>query len=300
MPAEHIPNKHPSSSRRKEIMLCSPFDERRLEKWNTRNMLVQPKLDGERCRAIINCETKTVDLYSSECNPIVSVPHIIEDLIHLADQSPSRILELDGELYNHDKNFELIHSIVSRKKNLHEDSEFIQFHIFDIVSTRANIVRAATLYDIFNHIAPPNNSLVRVPFVLAHNQDEILEHLSKYTNEGYEGIVIRHPIAPYERKRSLYAMKYKPHQSDIYEIVGCIEEKDKFGNPKGRLGAFVCVSNSEDQTIFSVGSGLTDQQREDYWARRDELIGYYLEVKYQSITPKHVPRFPVFISLCSP
>ena len=46
-----IPYEHPPSARRKGIMLCAPLEEKRLLRW-TPPYLVQPKLNGERCRAI--------------------------------------------------------------------------------------------------------------------------------------------------------------------------------------------------------------------------------------------------------
>ena len=56
------------------IMLCYPFETKRLEKWGNK-FLIQPKLDGDRCRAIFS-EYGAVTLYSSEGNIINSVPHI--------------------------------------------------------------------------------------------------------------------------------------------------------------------------------------------------------------------------------
>ena len=37
--------------KRTGIMLCYPFEEKRLNKWNP-PYIIQPKLDGERCRAV--------------------------------------------------------------------------------------------------------------------------------------------------------------------------------------------------------------------------------------------------------
>ena len=58
--------------KRKGIMLCYPFEEKRLNKWAP-PYLVQPKLDGERMRAILDTEGKCT-LLSSEENEIISSP----------------------------------------------------------------------------------------------------------------------------------------------------------------------------------------------------------------------------------
>jgi hypothetical protein len=53
------------------IMLCYPFEEKRLNKWGNK-FLLQPKLDGDRCRAIFD-EYGKVKLLSSEENEFNSV-----------------------------------------------------------------------------------------------------------------------------------------------------------------------------------------------------------------------------------
>ena len=52
---------------------------------------------------------------------------------------------------------------------------------------------------------------------------------------------------------------------------------------------------------MSVGSGLTDEQREKYWAAKDKLIGRLVEVRADAITKsiegEHFSlRFPRFKS----
>ena len=102
-------------AKRQGIQLCYPFEEKRLEKWEP-PYLVQPKLDGERCRA--ECWVETRDdskldwfLKSSEQNIFNSVPHINKAI---KDQRILRNMELDGELYLHGMNFSDIHSIQLR------------------------------------------------------------------------------------------------------------------------------------------------------------------------------------------
>jgi len=135
-----------------------------------------------------------------------------------------------------------------------------------------------------------------VPQILANSLEEVLDAYNGFLKDGYEGIVVRHPGAIYVRRRSPYLMKFKPKKDDFYIIVDFKEEVDKEGNPKDSLGAFTCMG--DDGTIFSVGSGLTKEQREVYWERRDQLRGRSCHVQYQHITPgKGVPRFPVFLSV---
>lgn len=276
-------------SRRSGIMLCYPFEEKRLAKW-PRPYIVQPKLDGTRCRAV-----PTEDgwkMLTSEENPIISCPHILNEL----NSIPRHLwMELDGELYTHGLTFEQISSPVRRTTNLHEDHEQIQFHVFDMVSeTLPQYSRFHLLEGFFKQTTLKH--IKKVPTDVAATIHGIMNCMEEFINEGYEGIIVRNLDGLYKRKRSTDIMKFKPRKSDWYEIIGYKEEVDKHGVPKNRLGALIC--KGDDETEFSVGSGFTAKQRHDYWLFKESLVGYYVRVNYQHITPgKGVPRFPIFVDL---
>ena len=278
-------------SKRSGIMLFYPFEEKRLLKWNS-PVIVQPKLDGERCRATI-CEDG-YSLISSELNYIFSVPHIGTQLWLLYLKTNRRKMELDGELYTHGASFEEIFSKVSRTKNFHPLSTEIEFHVFDIIEPElAQIDRLKALVEL-SKLFPPSIKLV--PSKIASSLDEIMRIYDSYIEDGYEGIIVRHIDAPYIRRRSIYGMKFKPKKSDIYKVTGFKEEIDKDGKPKNRLGALLCIG--DDGSEFSVGSGLTGHQRESFWAVRESLTQKNVKVSYQHLTSSNgVPRFPVFVEL---
>jgi DNA ligase-1 len=266
-------------------MLCYPFEEKRLLKWKP-PYIVQPKLDGDRCLAIpLNGNYLLV---SSEGNIFHSVPHINEALKKLY---PVNQPTLDGELYIHGASHESIHSIVSREVNIHPDYRQMEFHVFDVVdTTKSQMSRLVSLPFTTAH------PVIQVACTITYNLDEVLRTYEMILQDGYEGIIVRHKDAPYEKKRSRWIVKFKPKKDDWYDIVGWQEEVSKDGIPKGRLGALVCTS--DEGTEFSVGSGLTDYDREILWKDRDLLAGRKCHVQYQHITSgKGVPRFPVFVQV---
>lgn len=275
---------------RSGIMLCYPFEEKRFQKWGGK-AIIQPKLDGERCRALINAEGKVL-LLSSECNEIVSVPHINAQLEGLG----LRNVELDGELYRHGVDFSDLHSIIGRTKNLHVEHKMVQFHVFDIVDFNSTQVgRLASLQTLFHFYKCED--VVMVQSQLVESLDDIMQEQDVFARQGYEGFIVRHPGAPYVRKRSVYVMKFKPKKRDLYRIIGTQEEVSIHGESKGTLGALICVS-ADEATIFNVGTGFTRDQRVEMWRKRDELVGKWAEVNYQHLTTgKGVPRFPVFVSV---
>jgi ATP-dependent DNA ligase len=62
-------------------------------------------------------------------------------------------------------------------------------------------------------------------------EEEIMEKLEEFMANNYEGIIVRHPDAPYERKRSTNIMKFKPRREDFYTIIGAEEEISIHGEP---------------------------------------------------------------------
>lgn len=286
--------------KRSGVMLCYPFEEKRLAKWRP-PYVCQPKLDGVRCRAVWNDHSKQFMLVSSTEEPISSVPHINWALNNFMSNGVQPMFhELDGELYTHGMTFEDIYSITARTVNLHHDHERIQFHIFDYIPT-ANVAQYERTLNLMNLAATFNRNLTGsnlriVPHYLADDFNQLMDHYKRFLAEGYEGIIVRHVDAPYVRKRATTMMKFKETKSDIYLITGVVEEHDKKGNPKGSLGALVC--KGDDETLFKVGSGFTFDDRQQLWKDREELIGKFCLVKYQHLTPgREVPRFPIFCKI---
>lgn len=278
--------------KRSKIMLAYPMEERRLLEpkfgWKF-PVIVQPKLDGERCRVVL--ESGKIVLRSSECNEIVSVPHINEFLQNIPDLS--QMPELDGELYLHGWDFSDIHSVVSRRENIHDRSDLMQLHIFDFVSPAAQLPRTYQLTS-YNWL---NCGPVRlVPFDIAYSMAEIMDFYQQYLAKGYEGIIVRHVTAPYIRKRSRFLLKFKPKKDDYYKIIEVVEAVSNDGKPLQMIGAFWCVGT--DGTPFKVGAGmLTRQKRWDLWEDRDSQIGQFCHTQYQNVTVKGALRFGLCISV---
>lgn len=276
---------------RQGIMLCYPYDPRRLEKWG-REAFIQLKLNGERCRAI--CLHNEVQMYSSEANQIPFLPHISQALLKLGLNG----VELDGELYVHGFSLQDIHSIVSRKVNSHALSAAIEYHIFDIVEIipqRDRFVQLRVIDSMIHRLGLSEILKVVQPELVKTDQ-EIEQFLDRAIDEGYEGFVIRNPNALYQRKRSTDVMKFKPHQEDVYEIVDSIEEVSIHGTPKGALGAIVC--KGDDNTLFNVGTGFTRDDRQQLWKEREALVGKYLKVKFQTLSPgRRVPCHSVALQI---
>jgi DNA ligase-1 len=116
-------------------------------------------------------------------------------------------------------------------------------------------------------------------------------------DNGYEGIMIKDPDAPYECKRSTAWLKLKPF-IEVSLTVTAVEEGT--GRNVGKLGALVCEGIDDGKGIsVNVGSGFTDANRDDYWTSREEVVGKVVEVRADAITQNqdgsYSLRFPRFI-----
>jgi len=267
---------------RRGIQLAYPYEEKRFQRWGNIG-LIQPKLDGERCRALI--DGQSVSLLSSSEELIVSVPHINDELRRYFS---SHRMELDGELYTHGRPLQEIHSIVSRKRSLHEEADSIQYWIFDVVTSEPQVQRIRRV-----ELLPTTDILKPVVSHFVHSPEEVMKYYEHYLGQDYEGFILRHPLSTYVRKRSTLMMKFKPWQSDIYTIIGVQEEVSKDGVPKDSLGALILDSDIEGQT-FKVGSGFTQEERQQLWKIRETLPGCLCKVNYQRLTNAKIPAHTYF------
>ena len=114
---------------------------------------------------------------------------------------------------------------------------------------------------------------------------------------GYEGIMIKDPEAPYECKRSTAWLKLKPFIEVSLEVID-IEEGT--GRNVGRLGALVLEGVDDGREIrVNCGSGFSDNDRGVFWTGRDSLFGQIVEVRADAVTQNqdgsYSLRFPRFL-----
>ena len=117
--------------------------------------------------------------------------------------------------------------------------------------------------------------------------------------QGYEGIMIKDPDGKWEGKRSVAWLKQKPF-IEVSLSVTAVEEGT--GRNQGKLGALVCEGEDDDKKIVvNVGSGFSDEQRAEFWAAKDTLIGQVVEVRADAATRSQDSedtwslRFPRFL-----
>lgn len=286
-----------------ECMLA--HDGAKHEKKITGKKLLEPKLDGVRVITVVNADNKTAVMYSRNGTVLENFSHItqaIEANIEMFDRS----IILDGEMVS--SSFQALMKQVHRKSDV--DSEDARLMVFDMLplsefqrgeSTlgqrrRSNAVRAMkTIFDRVGYLdIIPQTEVDLDSYV---GELEFKEYNKEAIDAGFEGIMIKDIDALYECKRSVSWLKMKPFIEVSLEITN-VEEGT--GKNVGRLGALVCSGVDEGRDIrVNVGSGLSDADRTEFWANRNNLSGQIVEVRADAITQNqdstYSLRFPRFL-----
>lgn len=122
---------------------------------------------------------------------------------------------------------------------------------------------------------------------------KVVELLKENVSKGEEGIMINLLDGQYMFKRTNNLLKVKLMQDIDLRVYG-FEAGD--GRNIGRLGALLCQYKDN---IVKVGSGFTDQQREEIWQNRDKYINKICSVQYFEETSNadggESLRFPIFL-----
>ena len=205
---------------------------------------------------------------------------------------------LDGELYTVRGEFEKIQSIVMDKTPSVAAWSEVKFYVFDVPEAGGGLLERLSELEKFiakNPQAGQNLKIIKQVKVKDNAEFEAFaEHI---VANGGEGAVVREPNAPYERKRSKNALKYKKFKDAECEVTAINEGTGKYA---GLMGSVTCKalgaagSNTDEQiphgVKFKVGSGFSDEERAN-----PPKIGSIITYKYQNLTAKGLPRFPIFL-----
>lgn len=269
--------------------------------------LLEPKLDGVRCITVIDYDARTVVQYTRNGKVLENFSHIANSLLANIDAF-GRSYVIDGEVVSH--SFQDLMKQVHRKDDVQAgDARLMAFDILPLGEFKKgkSVLGQKRRSALLKSFKPT--------FDLCGNIDVIAQKevdLDSYVGElefkqfnkdaieaGFEGIMIKVPDAIYECKRSTSWLKQKPFIEVSLTVVGTEEGT---GKNEGRLGAIICEGEDDGKQIrVNVGSGFTDEQRDEFWSDREELMGQVIEVRADAATRSQDSedifslRFPRFL-----
>lgn len=272
-----------------------------------------PKLDGIRC-SVVNDRALTRSLKTIPNKEISK---------HLSKMA---LNGLDGELIVGSPTAKDVYNRTVSQVMAHDkDTSDLTYYVFDVHDIPEATYRHrldSLLADLPGMQAHSHIKLVALEQVLIHDKEALLIYETLCVEQGYEGLILRHPEAPYKFGRSTvkegYLLKVKRFEDAEAEIIGFEEEmfngNEATTNELGRtkrssaqagksgkdtLGAFT-VRDVLSGVEFSIGTGLTALQRGVFWQRRSDYLGKLVKYKFFPVGVKVAPRHPVFLGFRDP
>ena len=252
-------------------------------------LLVSPKIDGLR----MIC-TKS-GLTTRNGKPFASCPHIHAVLKPLFDKHPNWVI--DGEIYSTEVPFEKIVSLTRKKKptaeDISESAKICQLWIFDGVIDNKNetfVKRFEIITTEIEKVIGNSKSLKFVNNIEVNSHDEIEKHHDEFVKQNYEGIMIRIPDSSYENKRSKNLLKLKNFIDEEATIVDVVEGLGNRANMAGNLDIKL-----EDGRTCSCGIKGDENFYRELLINKKAYIGKTVTIRYQNLTEKNLPRFPVAV-----
>jgi DNA ligase-1 len=269
-----------------EIALAQKFEEKRLLGKDT--VGVEPKLDGIRCFAIV--ENGKVLLYARSGKLLTNfVGTIGEELSRMGDGC------YDGEIMGED--FIALMRQAYRKESVDVSESYLA--LFDFLPLEEWKTRKSTtpcwkrheeLIVRIGEGAIYWKYLKEVQRHIAHADYTEIKYLhDEFVTSGFEGAMIKDLHAPYKFGRGYEVMKLKAFHDTSLSIKRCLEGT---GKHLGKLGSVVVEYHGVE---VQVGSGFSDELREEIWNNKDSFSGRIIEIRYQEVTPDGSLRFPTFV-----
>lgn len=279
-----------------DVALAQKFEEKRIL---GKRICVEPKLDGIRCFAIV--KNQEAHLYARSGKLITNFDDTIgAELASMPDGC------YDGEIMG--KDFTALMRQAYRKENVDTDDTYLA--LFDYLSleeweTRDAVTSCEIRYVALMHAVVPlstsekNSELVcptRYKYLRVVNRkyeqsnyDKIKAHHDLFVQEGYEGAMVKDLDAPYKFGRGPEVMKLKAFHDVDLEVIAF---KEGTGRHSEKLGSVLVNYKGVE---VNVGSGFSDEMRDEVWENQEKYLGVIAEVRYQEVTPDGSLRFPTFV-----
>jgi len=207
------------------------------------------------------------------------------NLIHAPDYFLAELprdIALDGELWIGHGKFEETMSIV-RSETPDDRWNQVLYMVFDAPQAKGTFEQRMQF---LRATVPEGNRFVKVVAQeRCQGAAQLLAERDRVVLEGAEGLMLRQPESAYEARRSPTLLKVKPYDDAEATVIAHEPGKGKFAGKLGTLRV-----RTDDGKEFSIGSGLTDADRES-----PPPVGTVITYRFRGLTAKGLPRFPSYL-----
>ena len=279
-----------------EKSIISPMLAKKLEndvKFSKNGYFVTEKLDGNRCIASYDGEKWNFTSRNGKAMH-VDIDMSLMDKSYIYDgeiMTPAQTInsELRGReiLFGakqtdwQKEDFNTTSGLINR----HTLNKVLTFNVFDILIDAPYIERRREL----DKLSPEDTGLdVRILPTLGHfaTKEDLFANipmlLDKITSTGGEGLMINLADSPYLQKRTDQLLKVKKVYTMDMRVFDWSYGTGKYYDV---LGNIYCQANFDGKVVTcSVGTGISDEQREDWALHPDKIVGKIVEVSYFSLS----------------
>lgn len=284
-----------------DVQLAFPY-EKKIDKYaDDEKLYCTQKLDGY--RAITICQDDSIVTYSRNGQVVSGLSQMHEALLHiLPEDVMTNGVVLDGELLlANTENLSTSDLFRATSKVLRKDGEKenIEYHLFDIIQYDEFVNQdvSTETYEERRQVLDTlgTNRLINiVPVLDIITKDNIPTWSAYATDNEWEGVMLNRASGLYKKTRSPDILKVKQMHTADLEIVGFNEAID--GKFAGKLQSINV--KLDENNIVQVGSGLTEEVREEIWNNQEKYIGVMVEIQYFELSENQNGgkslRFPVF------
>lgn len=262
--------------------------------------VLEDKLNG------INCSYINGIMLSRQGKELTNLSHITKELDQLSFEGyyfNGELVKRNTDNLTNGENFRETTSIVNSDA---EDKTNIDLIVFDLLpidefyegkSKLKYKDRLKQLRELKQEAEEKGLTHLHIPEVYYEGDDisVIDKYLDIATEQDKEGLMcIKDGV--WKNKRHNNILKVKKFMSADVKIIGYEEGTNKY---EGMLGSFTVDYKGNK---VSVGSGYSDEQRQEFWKHRDEYIDSILEVKFKEETKDKKTglislQFPIFICI---
>lgn len=233
----------------------------------------EPKIDGVRVIVEVCRETLAVVFKTRNGNPLPSIAHLGATFADIA--CSHGVFTFDCEAVSGTDFYDGVGNLRSS-----EPCADARLWLLDLPDDLGDYAARREL--MARMVLPSTVTLVPSFFNLSPN-----DAFRRFVSQGFEGAMVKDTTAPYSQgKRSNAWLKVKAVDSEDCAIVSVHEGK---GRLAGTMGHVVVEHGCR---LVRVGGGFTDEQRRQIWENRDTVIGSWLEVSFQNMTPEGSFRHP--------
>ncbi|AGH31512.1 DNA ligase [Loktanella phage pCB2051-A] len=269
----------------------------------------QPKFDGIRSlRTEAGQVSRTLKMIPNQfVRQVLDLLHENEDLSGM-----------DGEIVTYtDGKPDTLHQVQSKVMSAEGEFDFV-FHVFDLwgISSEGYTSRLAKITERIQSIGSPYIQAAEAERV--EDLDALKAYDDKLVDAGWEGTIVRDPEGTYKYGRSTVnegkLLKLKRFTDSEAVITGMVERMhneneattDALGHtkrssakagkvPAGDMGALQL--RWPNGVEFELGTGFSLEQRKQFWAKRDDMIGQTITFQHKDTGPNGKPLILSFIAV---